>query len=83
MVQEWAEFLEEDGIVTLEYSLSKTWIVEKKITKEDVMHGAAEVYSEKDALSRRIDVAITSLHNETSGLEDIKKEFLNIQGHMK
>lgn len=83
VVQEWAEFLEEDGVVTLEYSFSKTWIVEKKITKDDVMHGAAEVASEKDALSRKIDVAITSLQKETSGFEDIKKEFSNIQNHVK
>jgi chromosome segregation ATPase len=83
VVQEWAEFLEEENIVSLEYNLSKTWIVEKRITKDDVLHGASEVSSEKEALSRRIDVAITSLQKETSGFEDVRKEFANIQGHIK
>jgi chromosome segregation ATPase len=83
VVQEWAEFLEEEGIVTLEYSLSKTWIVEKKITKEDVIRGAGEVSSEKEALTRKIDVAITSLQKDTSGFEDVRKEFASIQGHIK
>jgi len=83
VVQEWAEFLEEEGLVTLEYSFSKAWITEKKITKEDVLNGAKEVSSEKEALSRKIDVAITALQDETSGFEDIRKEFANIQSNIK
>jgi len=83
VVQEWAEFLEEEGLVTLEYSFSKVWITEKKITKEDVISGAKEISSEKEALARKIDVAITALQSETSGFENIRKEFANIQSHIK
>jgi len=83
VVQEWAEFLEEEGIISLDYSLSKTWITEKKITKEDVLGSAKEVSSEKEALTRKIDVAITVLQDDTSGFENIRKEFKNIQGHIK
>jgi chromosome segregation ATPase len=83
VVQEWAEFLEEEGLVTLEYSLSKAWITERKITKEDVLGSAKEVSSEKEALARKIDVAITALQNETSGFEDIRREFATIQSHIK
>ena len=83
VVQEWAEFLEEEGIVSLDYSLSKVWITEKKITKEEVVSSAKEVSSEKEALTRKIDVAISSLQEESSGFENIRKEFANIQGHIK
>jgi len=83
VVQGWAEFLEEEGIVTLEYSLSKVWIVERKISKEDVLTNIKEVSSEKDALTRKIDVAINSLKGETTDFESIRSEFLNIQGHIK
>jgi chromosome segregation ATPase len=83
VVQEWAEFLEEEGIVSLDYSLSKVWITEKRITKEEVMSSAKEVSSEKEALTRKIDVAITALQDEASGFENIRKEFSNIQGHIK
>jgi chromosome segregation ATPase len=83
VVREWAEFLEEEGMVSLEYSLSKIWITERRITKEDILTNAKEVISEKDALSRKIDVAITALQDETAGFEDIRKEFSKIQGHIK
>jgi chromosome segregation ATPase len=83
VVEEWAEFLEEEGVVSLEYSLSKIWITERKITKEDIIKGASEVISEKDALSRKIDVAISALQKDTAGFDTIKKEFDNIQGNIK
>jgi len=83
VVQEWAEFLEEEGLVTIEYSLSKAWIMEKKITKEDVITGAKELSSQRDAFARKIEVAITSLDQETSGFEEVRKEFVNIQSHIK
>ncbi len=83
VVQEWAEFLEEEGLVTLEYSFSKTFIVEKKISRDDVLGSAKEVSSEKEALARKIDVAISSLQDETAGFEDIRKQFTNIQSHIK
>ncbi|MGV8141513.1 MAG: hypothetical protein ACP5NW_03670 [Candidatus Woesearchaeota archaeon] len=83
VVQEWAEFLEEEGAVEIEYSFSKAWIVERKINTDDILTNAKEVSSEKDALARKIDVAITALQQDTSGFEDIRKEFSKIQGHIK
>jgi DNA repair exonuclease SbcCD ATPase subunit len=83
VVQEWAEFLEEEGLVTLDYSFSKMFIIEKKIGRDDVLGSAKEVSSEKEALARKIDVAIRSLQDETAGFEDIRKQFTNIQSHIK
>jgi DNA repair exonuclease SbcCD ATPase subunit len=83
VVLEWATFLEEEGLVTLEYNLSKIFAIERKIGKEDVLTNVKEVASEKDALSRKIDVAINSLKEETTDFESIRSEFLNIQEHIK
>ncbi|MGV8086042.1 MAG: hypothetical protein ACP5N1_00270 [Candidatus Woesearchaeota archaeon] len=83
VVQEWAQFLEEEGIVTIDYNLSKVWISERKINKEDVLTNVKEVSSEKEAFTRKIDVAISSLKEETSDFETIRSEFLNIQGNIK
>ena len=56
LIQEWAEFLEEEGVVMIEYKLSTIWINEKRITRDDVINTAKEVMSEKEAFSRKIDV---------------------------
>lgn len=83
VVQEWAQFLEEEGIVTIDYNLSKVWISERKINKEDVLTNVKEISSEKEAFTRKIDVAINSIKEETSDFELIRTEFLNIQGNIK
>ncbi len=83
VVQEWAEFLEEEGLVSLEYHLSKIFISERKIGKEDVLTNIKEVTSEKDALARKIDVALSALQEETSDFETIRAEFAKIQSNIK
>jgi chromosome segregation ATPase len=83
VVQEWAEFLEQEGLISIEYTFSKVWLQERKITKDQIMAGTKEVSSEKDAFIRKIDVALKALDSETVGFEDIKKRFLEIQSHIK
>jgi chromosome segregation ATPase len=83
VVQEWAEFLEKEKLITLEYSLSKIWLCEKKLSKIEVKGMAKEISSEKDAFARKIDTAIKSLENETAGFEEIKRQFVRIQSQVK
>ena len=83
VVEEWAEFLEEEGLVALDYSLSKVYILEKKISKDQILNSAKSIISEKDAFTRKIDVAIEALTTETIGFEELKKQFQNIESHVK
>ncbi len=35
VVEEWADFLEEEDIISIEYRLATPWLVDKKIKKEE------------------------------------------------
>ncbi len=83
VVQEWAELLEQEGVLKIQYSLSKIWLIEHDITAEDVVTNAKEMLSARDAFARKIDVAITSLQSETASFEDVRKKFIEIQSHIK
>lgn len=83
VVQEWAELLEKEGVITITYKFSKAWLELKKIDNKTVKVSAKEVISEKDAFSRKIEAAIKSIEKETAGFEDIKNSFNNIQGDVK
>jgi len=83
VVQEWAEFLEREKLITVEYSFSKIWLCEKKLSKKEIATTAKEISSEKDAFARKIDSAIKSLEKDTSGFEEIKTEFVKIQSTVK
>jgi chromosome segregation ATPase len=83
VIQEWGEFLEKEGLVTIEYSLSKIWLCEKKLSKREISDVAKEISSEKDAFLRKIDSALKTLQKETAGFEEIKSQFAKIQSDVK
>jgi len=82
VVQEWAEFLEEEGIVSLDFSLSKTFIVEKRMSKSEVNKKEHEYEGKKTAFVRRVDYALTQLESETEGFEQIKKQYDNMKSQI-
>jgi len=75
VVQEWAEFLEEEGLVGLQYSLSKTFIVEKRLSKTDVERKDKEYENRREAFVRKVDVALKRLEDESAGFDSIKKQY--------
>jgi chromosome segregation ATPase len=79
IVQEWADFLEEEGTITLEYSLSKVFLTEKKLSKHEIENKAKEYEDKKDAFIRKVEVAIENLEKETKSFEKIKEEFLKLK----
>ena len=36
VIQEWVDFLEEEGIISVEYKMTKPYLVERKLTKKEV-----------------------------------------------
>ena len=82
VVQEWAEFLEEEGIAGLQYSLSKTFIVEKRLAKGDVERKDKEYENRREAFVRKVDSALKRLSDESAGFESIKKEYDSVKDHI-
>jgi chromosome segregation ATPase len=83
VIQEWGEFLEKEGLITIEFSLSKVWLCEKKLSKKEIISAAKEISSEKDAFLRKIDSALKTLQKDTAGFEEIKDQFTKIQSNVK
>ncbi len=75
VVQEWAEFLEEEGLVGVEYTLSKTYLVERKVAKKDLERKEKEYEQKKEAFVRKVDTTLHQLEKESSGFEEIKTAY--------
>ncbi|MBR9692581.1 hypothetical protein GOV07_01475 [Candidatus Woesearchaeota archaeon] len=75
VVQEWAEFLEEEGLIGIEYTLSKTYLVEKKLSKHDVKKKGKEYDQKKEAFVRKVDTTLKQLEKDTAGFEEIKRSY--------
>lgn len=75
LVQEWADFLEQDGLISVEYSLSKVYLVERKLSKREVEKKTKEYTNRKDSFIRKVETTLHSLDKDTLGFEKMRGEF--------
>ena len=75
VVQEWANFLEDEGLISVEDHLSTTFLSERKLSKGEVEKKTREYGSKKDAFIAKVETAISSLQKESEGLIKVKEEF--------
>ena len=75
VIQEWVDFLEEEGIISVEYKLTKPYLVDRKLTKKEVEAKAKEFTSKKDVFVRKAEVSLSFLEKQAEGLKRVKNEF--------
>jgi hypothetical protein len=75
IVQEWADFLSEEGLLEVKYSLSQTYLIEKVLNKKELDQKEKQFETQRETFIRKVDSAITQLDHETNGFESFKKEF--------
>ncbi|MBI2135343.1 hypothetical protein HYU09_05100 [Candidatus Woesearchaeota archaeon] len=79
VVMEWADFLEEEGIISIEYKFTKPFLVPRKLGKKEVQEKAKEFSGKKDVFVRKAEVSLSFLDREASKLNSIKDEFDKIK----
>ncbi|MBI2657306.1 hypothetical protein HYX08_01275 [Candidatus Woesearchaeota archaeon] len=75
VIQEWVDFLEEEGIISVEYKLTKPFLVERKLTKKEVEAKSKEFTSKKDVFVRKAEVSLSFLEKQAEELKKVKTEF--------
>jgi len=79
VIQEWADFLEEEKIISIEYKFSKTFLLERTLSEKEVKVKKKEYSSEKDAFVRKVEISLRNLEKDSLGLANIKKEFESLK----
>jgi len=79
VVMEWADFLEEEGIISIEYKFTKPFLVPRKLGKKEVQEKAKEFSGKKDVFVRKAEVSLSFLDKEAAKLNSVKEEFDKIK----
>ena len=82
VIQEWVDFLEDEGIISVEYKLTKPFLVDRKLTKKEVESKAKEFESKKDVFVRKAEVNLNFLEKQAVELKNIKGEFDRLKGEL-
>ena len=82
VIMEWADFLEEEGIISIEYKFTKPYLVARKIGKKDMQEKAKEFSGKKEVFIRKAEVSLSFINKESDKLNELKKEFDEIKKYL-
>jgi len=82
VVQEWVDFLEDEGIISVEYKLTKPYLVERKLTKKEVDVKSKEFEGKKEGFIRKAEVSLSFLQKQSEDLKKVKSEFDRLKGEL-
>lgn len=82
VIQEWVDFLEDEGIISVEYKLTKPYLVERKLTKKEIDEKAKEFTSRKDVFVRKAEVNLSFIEKQAEQLKKVKVEFDRIKNEI-
>lgn len=75
LVTEWADFLADEKLITIEYSLSKTYLKEREVPDKEVAKKVKEYVTKKEGFVRKVESALAKLESDGTGVALVKKEF--------
>lgn len=82
VIQEWIDFLEEEGIISVEYKLTKPYLVERKLSKKEVDEKAKEFADKKEIFIRKAEVSLNFLQKQAEELKKAKAEFDRLKSEL-
>ncbi len=75
VVLEWVDFLEEEGIIEVKYTLTNVYLSSKKLTKENAVVKAKEFQDNKEIFIRKAESSLNFLKKKGDEFKKIKDEF--------
>lgn len=82
VIQEWVDFLEDEGIISVEYKLTKPYLVERKLTKKEVDVKSKEFEGKKEGFIRKAEVNLSFLQKQSEDLKKVKSEFDKLKSEL-
>ena len=82
VTEEWADFLEEEGIISIEYKFATPFLVERKLSKDEVQKKEKEFHSKKEGFVRKAEVTLAILDRESEDFKRFKDKFDKLKSEM-
>lgn len=79
VIEEWADFLEEEGIINVEYKLTTPYLVVRDMDKVEVEKKAKEFMEKKDSFVRNAEASVSKLRLDSEILGRMKEEFSRLK----
>jgi len=81
-IEEWADFLEEEGVIRIEYTLTTPVLVLKEINEEEVKKKEKEINLKKSILIEKAENLAKNVEKNEKYFEELKKELDQIKKYL-
>ena len=78
-VEEWAEFLEESGVIAIETRFTTVYLVEQKLTKKEVESKIRDYEEDKDLFIRKVEHSAGTVDRELNEISAASRELKSIK----
>lgn len=75
VVEEWAAFLEEEGLISIDYKFATARLKLKKLTERETQRKTKEFVGKKEGFLRQLESTLSYISKEQDWLDKLKKEF--------
>jgi chromosome segregation ATPase len=75
VVEEWAHFLETKDIIQIKYFLTKTFLMKKEMSKEEIAKKQKDLLNKKDAIFRKAENFIGNMEKKCDVLEELRNDY--------
>jgi chromosome segregation ATPase len=79
--EDWAQFLEDGGLLSIEYKFTVPYLVGKKLTKSEIEENVKEVKEGKDIFMRKTESAMNYLDMLDKEVTKIEEVFTHLEKH--
>ncbi|MFQ5474554.1 MAG: hypothetical protein ACE5DM_01830 [Candidatus Nanoarchaeia archaeon] len=78
-IEEWASFLEEEGLISVEHTFANTFLVRRKFSKVELANKIKDYEGEQEAFLRHIEGTRTTVLRAAEDIRSLRAEFRDVQ----
>ncbi|GEM_PF-6636601 len=83
VIEEWADFLHEQGVIDIDYKFTTPFLVKRELTKEEVSKKSKDFEGRKEGFVRKVEAMIGFIGKESSGLKKVREEFKKLSAELE
>ena len=83
LIEEWADFLEEKGIIEVQFKLTTAYLVSRQISRADIKKRVNAFSSEQKNFSDKVDSALTLMDREAKRFQELRAGFHTLSSELE
>ncbi|MBI3033910.1 hypothetical protein HYY72_02025 [Candidatus Woesearchaeota archaeon] len=83
VIEEWADFLQQQGLIDIQYKFTTPFLVRRELSKDEISRKSKDFEGRKEGFIRKIEAAIDYIEHESLGLKKVKEEFVQLSRELE